>query len=130
MDQHVFAEWREIKMVPKALARSLRSRGEDGVLAMIPALYTLNKGHVSFFYDKGKYLELRHAALTCELASRGYEFDAASVFDSSNVYSGLDSRFNQDYSPPAEALRIVRERIALRISERPGWYRYRGTIVG
>lgn len=34
-DQHLFAEWREIKMVPRSLARSVRARGCQGVLDTI-----------------------------------------------------------------------------------------------
>lgn len=52
-DQHLFAEFREIKMVPKALARSLKGRRPRGVLEAIPKEFTLNTGHVMFFYDKG-----------------------------------------------------------------------------
>ena len=50
-DQHLFAEFREIKMVPKALARSLdairkKTNSEPNVmaklLASIPIAFTLN----------------------------------------------------------------------------------------
>ena len=63
MDQHLFAEFREIKMVPKSLARSIAARGVQGVLKRIPPRFTLNTGHVSFFYDKGAYLVERYALL-------------------------------------------------------------------
>ena len=52
MDQHLIAEYREITMVPVSLARTLSSKtGLD--YKKISKSYTLNKGHVYFFYDKG-----------------------------------------------------------------------------
>ena len=66
-DQHLFAEFRELKMIPKSLARSLRARGLEGVVRMVPAKFTLGTGHVSFFYDKGAYLAARYELLIAEL---------------------------------------------------------------
>ena len=55
MDQHLIAEYREITMVPASLSRTLASKkGLD--YSKIPKNYTLNRGHVYFFYDKGLYL--------------------------------------------------------------------------
>jgi deoxyribonuclease (pyrimidine dimer) len=52
MDQHLIAEYREITMAPVILARTLSSKtGLD--YKKISKSYTLNKGHVYFFYDKG-----------------------------------------------------------------------------
>lgn len=34
-----------------------------------------------------------------------------------------------DWEPTIEAKNIVRERIALRVAQRPNWYRYYGVIV-
>ena len=60
-DQHLMAEYREITMVPAALNRTLNSkRGLDK--KKIPKKYTLNKGHVYFFYNKGLYLHKRYMA--------------------------------------------------------------------
>ena len=56
-DQHLMAEWREIKMVPAALRRSLRTQSTQAVLKKIPSAFTLNKGHVTFFYNKIDYLK-------------------------------------------------------------------------
>ena len=58
-NQHLIAEYREITMVPAALNRTLKSKnGLDK--SKIPKRYQLNKGHVYFFYDKGKYLDKRN----------------------------------------------------------------------
>ena len=57
-DQHLVAEYREIKMGPKALSKSLYSK--NGVNKnRISKEYTLNTGHTYFFYDKNKFLERR-----------------------------------------------------------------------
>lgn len=131
MDQHLFAEWREIKMVPQSLKRSLAARGEAGVLLMVPPTFRLNTGHVSFFYDKGVYLRNRYKALTDEILDRGvHTIDRAAELDTERIYFNLPKAFHRNYDPTPEACAIVRERIALRISERPNWYRYKGRICG
>lgn len=132
MDQHLMAEYREIKMVPRALKRSIdaavkRVRSDAAlaaVLRRIPPEYTLNTGHVSFFYDKGAYLAHRYNSLTMELLKRGYVIDRSLVLDKLGVHKSLDERFNKDYVPTEKALCTVRERIAARIAEKPDWYRY------
>lgn len=129
MDQHLFAEFREIKMVPKALARSLAAAKRRGapdpvgdVLLRIPNEFTLNTGHVTFFYDKGLYLAMRYNDLRRELLWRGVGYNGASLLDPDDVFE-LDKRLRKNYIPTPEALAIVRERIALRIAAKPNWYR-------
>lgn len=129
MDQHLFAEWREIKMVPKSLRRSIAARGIPHVISNIPPVYTLNKGHVSFFYDKGEYLRHRYEELTKELRARGVNFDPEAKLDGDKVFRKLGPDFHKIYEPTPEALALVRERIALRICQRPNWYRYRGVLA-
>ena len=129
MDQHLFAEWREIKMIPKSLARSLAARGTPGVLARVPANFTLGEGHVSFFYDKGLYLAKRYGQLTRELERREVNFNKLSWLDPDGVYAKAGSAFIGDYEPTPAALEIIRSRIAMRIYERPNWYRYEGALV-
>ena len=61
-DQHLIAEYRELTMVPAALNRTLKSKkGLDKT--KIPENYTLNQGHVYFFYNKGKYLDKRYSQI-------------------------------------------------------------------
>jgi deoxyribonuclease (pyrimidine dimer) len=135
MDQHLFAEFREIKMIPKSLRRSLlasEKRDEDlyDFWKRIPKEYTLNKGHVSFFYDKGAYLADRYNVLRHELRRRGYKFDENALMDPKCVFASLDHNFNNHYIPSEHALALVRARIAERISQRPNWYRYNGKLIG
>jgi deoxyribonuclease (pyrimidine dimer) len=137
MDQHLFAEFREIKMVPKSLARSLaaarkRKHCEASFFydfwGTIPKDFTLNKGHVSFFYDKGVYLSNRYLDLRLELTKRGINFDRTSQLDPDGVFGTLDHNFLNNYAPTPEALAIIRERIEQRLALRPGFYRYYGKV--
>lgn len=124
-DQHLFAEFREIKMVPKALSRSLRARKLAGVLKHIPSKFTLNTGHVMFFYNKGKYLSDRYEQLKAELRVRGVRFNEDSLFDDDRVFDSAPELFG-DYAPTQEALTVIRSRIAEKIAMKPEWYKHRG----
>lgn len=122
-DQHLFAEWREIKMVPAALKRSLRTKTIQQVLKSIPKEFTLNKGHVLFFYDKMQYLSKRYSLLSEELRARGYRKELEwNTF--ADYCQGIPQEFFTDYIPTYNALVIIRDRIRERISLRPNWYKY------
>lgn len=123
-DQHLFAEFREIKMVPKALARSLKSRGTAGVLMSIPAKFTLNAGHVLFFYDKGAYLAKRYEQIKKELDRRGVNYNKDSLFDAEGTI--LCAPWFNDWVPDEEAFRLIRQRIDDKIQLKPDWYKYKG----
>lgn len=126
-DQHLFAEWREIKMVPAALRRSLRTRNKNDILRNISNEYTLNKGHVTFFYDKMNFLSDRYSMLTDELVKRGYELQTHDVSDI--FYNNIPEEFKTiEWSPTKYEIKINVERILLRLSERPNWYRYTGKL--
>ena len=69
-DQHLIAEYREIFMVAGSLKRTLISK--NGYLqSKVPKEYTLNSGHVYFFYNKGKYLNKRYNLIIKEMKLRG-----------------------------------------------------------
>ncbi|AGE49942.1 endonuclease V [Paramecium bursaria Chlorella virus Can18-4] len=125
-NEHVFAEWREIKMVPKALARSLCTQSSDKVAKKIPKKFTLNTGHVLFFYDKGAYLRKRYQELTEELEKRGYNFNRDAEFDPDGVM--IAEQWNGDYIPTEEAYAIIRARIAEKIAMKPDFYHF-GQVV-
>lgn len=131
-DQHLFAEFREIKMVPKSLARSLAAatlRSEWTlvyVLKRIPKAFTLGTGHVSFFYDKGAYLQRRFQQLREELRSRGVQFNELSELDPDGTFQTGGGVFLQDYEPTEAALQTIRARIAEKIARKPSRYRYKG----
>lgn len=121
-DQHLMAEYREMPMVHAALSRSLSSlRGVD--LSTLPPVYTLNKGHVRFFYNKGKWLYERYTALVRELEFRNYDLDPGRVVNW-NVFR--DNNLFGDWEPNATAHRVNVERIIERVKAKPQWYRYMG----
>lgn len=122
-DQHLLAEYREIFMVGPALRRSLASPNWSD--AKIPATFTLNKGHVMFFYNKGKFLHERYRALVAEMKRRGNTPDPERKFKRDE----WPDEYYGDWEPTEESREIIRERIALRISQRPGWYRYNGKQI-
>lgn len=127
MDQHLFAEFREIKMVPMSLRRSIAARGVAGVLARIPPRFTLNTGHVSFFYDKGQYLRRRYEQLRAELRRRGVNFDSTSQIDPYGVQ--YSAPWDNDWEASDDDKAIVRARIAEKIALKPQWYRYEGKPI-
>lgn len=122
-DQHLFAEWREIKMVPAALKRSLRTKSPSQIIKSIPKDFTLNKGHVTFFYNKLKYLSIRYDSLSEELKCRGYRIGLDwNTF--SDYCQDIPSEFFTNYVPTEDALSIIRIRIQEKIDMKPNWYKY------
>jgi len=127
-DQHLFAEWREIKMVPAALRRSLKTRNKGDILAGIPKRYTLNKGHVTFFFNKMKFLAERYKLLTDELVKREYSLGSGDNF--TEFTYDIPGEFSHvDWHPDKNEIAINVERILLRISEKPLWYKYLGVAL-
>lgn len=117
-DQHLIAERREIRLLCANLLRSLKSK--RGIQeSRIPKQFTLNNGHCLFFYNKGRYLHKRHQQLTEEMIKRGFEPNLSLSFPRENW---PDHLYN-DWEPSECDKNIVRERINLRLSQRPGWYR-------
>ena len=118
-DQHLVAEYRELLMVPGSLRKTLRSKkGYDPT--RVSKKFTLNTGHVYFFYNKGKYLHDRYQGLINEMKARGMNPDPNrtfphELFKENNLY--------HDWIPTIEEQKIVRKRIAERIAAKPKWYR-------
>jgi deoxyribonuclease (pyrimidine dimer) len=119
-DQHLMAEYRELPMVMGSLRRSLVAKNG---LPKIGDKYTLNAGHVKFFYNKGKFLHRRYLMLIGELMVRGYNLDPNRKADF-QVF--LDNNLYHDWTPEKEAYIINKQRIDERINQKPHWYRYYG----
>ncbi|WP_320677335.1 pyrimidine dimer DNA glycosylase/endonuclease V [Prochlorococcus sp. MIT 1300] len=119
-DQHLLAEYREIFMVGSALQRSLKAKSWNKTIKELPQEFTLNKGHVKFFYNKGKYLHKRYISLIKEMQLRGMKTDPNRKFKRDQWPNEL---YN-DWAPNAKDLRIIRERIKLKIDQKPEWYRW------
>ena len=118
-DQHLIAEYREIFMVGGSLRRTLKSKSGYQV-SIVPKKFTLNSGHVYFFYNKGKYLHERYLHIIDEMKQRGFNPDNTRIFPT-EVFK--DNGLYNDWLPTIEDQKIIRERISKRISEKPGWYR-------
>lgn len=117
-DQHLMAEYREIPMVPASLRRTIASRrGFDP--NRIPPAYTLNAGHVMFFYDKGGWLRRRYGALVCELLWRGIRVDPGARSVAWDVF-----QVDQPWQPTEVEVEVSRSRIKERLALKPFWYRW------
>lgn len=116
---HLIAEYREITMVPAALRRSLRTKTKEDILKSIPKKFTLNAGHVKFFYDKQGFLIKRFNALVAEMGRRGYKYELSRA----DAFLGFDDEFNNNWRSTPDDDAIVQERIALRISQKPHLYK-------
>jgi len=117
-DQHLMAERKEILQLCGSLRRSLASsRGVN--ISRIPSKFTLNRGHVLFFYDKGYYLHQRFRAVTKEMIKRGFNPDQSILFPATLWPSHL---YN-DWSPSNEDEAIIRFRIAHKLAMKPNWYK-------
>jgi deoxyribonuclease (pyrimidine dimer) len=115
---HLVAELREITMVPASLRRSLRTIQSATILTRIPKKFTLNKGHVSYFYDKLRFLQKRFNKLADEMERRGYNPDRSRI----KAFDGFDDMWYNDWISTAEDDAIVTERINFRISQKPHLY--------
>ena len=121
-DQHLAAEYRELPMVIASLKRSLKTKTKREVLNSIPKKFTLNKGHVLFFYDKLAFLEKRYYRLIEELEKRNYNLDK----DRKLNFEGIPPEFFNDWESTYTDDDIVKRRIEEKIRMKPDWYKYYG----
>jgi deoxyribonuclease (pyrimidine dimer) len=117
-DQHLIAEYREITMVPAALKRTLASKA-GLCMNKISKKFTLNTGHVYFFYDKGLYLNKRYNEIIDEMKLRGFNPDPNRKFPK-EIFP--DFLYN-DWIPSYQEQQLVRQRIEEKIAMKPNWYR-------
>lgn len=117
--RHLVAELREITMVPAALRRALRTKSKEDVLKSIPDKFTLGRGHVTFFYNKQRFLMRRFMKLSHEMERRGYAPDRGRVM----AFIGFGAEFNSDWAATDVDNTIVQTRIDFRISQKPHLYK-------
>jgi len=116
---HLVAELREITMVPAALRRSTRTKTIQDILQSIPIKFTLNTGHVKFFYNKLGFLQTRFNKLADEMERRGYNPDRSRI----KAFDGFDSVWLGDWIATKADNDLVMDRINLRISQKPHLYK-------
>ena len=124
-DQHLVAEYREIFMVGSSLQRSLRSPNWEKTKKSIPKKFTLNKGHVKFFYDKGKYLSERYNKLINEMKKRDMNPDPSRIFKKEQWPNEL----YKNWKPKDIDFKVVRKRIKAKINLKPDWYKWSGKKI-
>lgn len=118
-DQHLIAEYREITMVPAALRRTLESKnGLD--ISKIPERFTLNRGHVYFFYNKGKYLDKRYNQIIKAMKNRGFKPNLKRLFPK-QIF--IDNDLYYDWKPSEEDVKLIKQRISKKIKQKPDWYK-------
>jgi deoxyribonuclease (pyrimidine dimer) len=105
-------------MVPAALKRSMRTKAKDDILKSIPKKFTLNTGHVRFFYNKMSFLRRRFDRLTDEMAQRGYAPDQNRI----QAFYGFGIEFNNDWEASEEDNQLIQHRIRERIAQKPHLY--------
>ena len=106
-DQHLIAEYREIFMVGSALRRSLNSPNWEKTKKTLPEKFTLNLGHVKFFYDKGKYLHKRYEEIVLEMKNRGMKPNPNRRFNREQ----WPDEFYKDWEPTQKDLEVIRASI-------------------
>ncbi len=116
-DQHLITEIKEINQLVGQYLKSLNSK--NGI-TNIPDTFTLNTGHVRFFYNKFKYLHNRFNLLSKEAINRGYDIKA--VFPIDKI---LQQHYN-DYIERVQDRCIIMQRIHIRVLSKPEYYRYYG----
>ena len=117
-DQHLIAEYREITMVPAALKRTLNSK--IGLrYEKISKEYTLNTGHVYFFYNKGLYLNNRYQEIIEEMRLSEFNPDPKRRFPK----EVFPNELYNDWMPSLNEQKVIRQRIEEKINMKPEWYR-------
>jgi len=101
-DQHLLAEYKEML---RLIAHSYKAKGNR------PTKFTLGKGHVLFFLDKGEFLKKRHGLICNELKRRG--------FNLTYEYSYHADGMNSDYETTQEEYNALYERVVLRMPKAP-----------
>lgn len=106
-NKHLVAEYREL---PRVFRLSYKWHKRNRPTA-IPAEYTLGQGHVTFFYNKLRFLADRHLDICLEMFLRGFVVNFPHV----PVFPDQARDLWKGYRPTRKALRLNRERIAKRL---------------
>ena len=109
----LLAEHREITRIPNAI-----KSGRANLSQSLPTKFTLNAGHVKFFYNRCLYLKNRYVALYNECIKRGFN-----VTNKLTAFEDLPQKALGDYKPDIEDRQLIIDRIeskgfSLNIQER------------
>jgi deoxyribonuclease (pyrimidine dimer) len=95
----LLAEHREIIRIPNCI------NSGRAIIKNLPSVFTLNKGHVKFFYNKLEYIKKRYILIYEECLKRGYK-----VTDMSGSFIYRQDLYN-DWEETQEARALLLERI-------------------
>lgn len=108
-DEHLLAEHREIKRLPKYTLKSIHSK--DNFLN-IPKEFCLGSGHISFFLNKHSFIFDRYKQIKDECIKRGFE-----ITNYEENWNELNSlRCWDTYTPTLEEKALLINRIKERIN--------------
>ena len=120
-NDHLLAEYRELPRIFTAIYKKIeQDQAFEQITKDIPDSYKLGSGHVTFFYNKLRYLYKRYTNLIDELHKRGYDLDIniyksvlrqyINCLDNSELFLQL----NNDYQPDHAAIYLNMARLAKR----------------
>jgi deoxyribonuclease (pyrimidine dimer) len=121
-DQHLLAEHREITRV-WTLSRNRNPK------CVIPAKFTLGKGHVIFFYDKHMYTYIRYKQLYRECIKRGFNVQNYCNENSKPTIKLFQLCMSTPYEPAQEDASLIKARITERIKASKTKFRYYGKVL-
>lgn len=117
-DQHLIAEYREMKMTTYYYVRSKQSKaGIDK--ERISATYTLNKGHGYMWYNKMGYIKKRFESLCEEMRSRNFECNYTEL-----NFTDVDKEAFGNYTVTQDDVKINLDRVLVRIAKQPHFYKF------
>lgn len=105
-DQHLIAEYREL---PRVLKQTINVKDA-------PKEYHLGKGHVKWAKCHELFLVKRQMDIIREMRFRNFHVSYGQLFDL--------SRFDGDYIPTIDAIKVNRDRIKEKIGKKPNWYKW------
>lgn len=125
--RHLVAEYKEITQILHPLSRAIAN---GTVLDNIPTNYTLNGGHVRFWYDKGLWIENRITLLKDEMLRRGVKVDL-DLFTTrtARIRSTFSPTLMNDWQHTKKDMLVNAERVIQRIAEKPHLYDDVGVFV-
>lgn len=111
--QHLIAEYHELPRI-FGLVYAQQKKGKTPKDITIPPTYRLGTGHMTFFYDKLKFLEERFKLLVEEMGRRGFNAAHTSI---PNFTKEISPEWWGNYEPTPEDIKISKERIDQRRME-------------
>jgi deoxyribonuclease (pyrimidine dimer) len=128
VDQHLVDEWCSIIRIPLALRYNLSKYDVDYILERIPHTFSGNSGHVTFFFDKMRFLISRYESLAQELKCRNIKVkvkDPYKIFTADIPYDFCRT----EWSPTVNETISSFARIEKSLRHHPGWLKINGIRI-